>query len=301
MPYASTLVTQIVLAAASIGAPCRLFGGEINAVACETAATARVQGPWRLQDTVNFCVCCPSNMDPAAIGRTCESLREELSKKWLGDNSSTLTWKSRCYVVVHPSLASYVREVGEAGRGTLGSSLIKNDRGQVVSRRIDVRGDLSEPLRAALPHEMTHVVLADAFPGDELPRWADEGMAMQADPPDKLAAHARDLDAAVAGGTAFRVPELLVKDAYPMGDRRAVFYAQSASLVSYLAARKQPSQFVAFAHRATSQGYDTALREIYGIHDVGQLEQFWRARSALALKRVPATLLPTEANRGSHG
>jgi peptidase MA superfamily protein len=301
MPSASPLVTRIVLAAASISAPCQLFAGDAGAVKCETAATARVQGLWRLQDTLNFCVCCPSNMDPAAIARACESLREELGTKWLGDNPATLTWKSRCYVVVHPSIASYVREVGEAGRGTLGSSLIKTDHGRVVSRRIDLRGDVAEPLRAALPHEMTHVVLADAFPGDELPRWADEGMAMQADPPDKLAGHARDLDAAVAGGTAFRVPELFIKENYPMGDRRAVFYAQSASLVSYLAARGQPSQFVEFAHCAARDGYDAALREIYGIHDVGQLEQFWRTRSALALKRAPATLSPTEANHGSHG
>jgi hypothetical protein len=281
-----------------MGAPWRLFAGDAPAAKCETTATARSQGPWRLQETVNFCICCPSNVDPATIGRTCESLRAELGKKWLGDDPARPTWKARCYVVVHPSLASYVREVGEAGRGTLGSSLIKTDHGQVVSRRIDLRGDVAEPLRAALPHEMTHVVLADAFPSDELPRWADEGMAMQADPPDKLAGHARDLDAAVARGTAFRVPELLVRDAYPMGDRRAVFYAQSASLVSYLAARGHPSQFVEFAHRAANKGYDAALRDTYGIHDVGQLEQFWRTRSALALKRLPATLSPPAANHG---
>jgi hypothetical protein len=286
MPSAAPLVIRIVLATALIGAPSRLFAGDANAASCglQTVATARIQGPWRLQDTANFCVCCPSNMDPATIGRTCESLRAELSKKWLGDDPARPTWKARWYVVVHPSLSSYVREVGEAGRGTLGSSLIKTDHGRVVSRRIDLRGDVAEPLRAALPHEMTHVVLADAFPSDELPRWADEGMAMQADPPEKLAGHARDLEAAVASGTAFRVPELLVKDAYPMGERRAVFYAQSASLVTYLAARQQPSQFVEFAHRAASEGYDAALRDTYGIHDVGQLERFWRLQTALALR-----------------
>jgi hypothetical protein len=77
---------------------------------------------------------------------------------------------------------------------------------------------------------------------------------------------------------------LLVKDAYPLGERRAVFYAQSASLVSYLAARGQPSRFVEFARRAVSEGYDAALRDIYGIHDVGQLERFWRLQTALALR-----------------
>ena len=87
-------------------------------------------------------------MDPAAIGRTCESLRTELAKKWLGDGAASTAWTARCYVVVHPSMVSYLREVGDAGKSTLGSTLIKTDHGRVVSRRIDLRGDVAEPLRA---------------------------------------------------------------------------------------------------------------------------------------------------------
>ena len=163
------------------------------------AETQRIKGSWRLQDTENFCICCPTGMDPAPIGRTCESLRAELTRKWLGDSTASQPWTARCYVVVHPSIDSYLREVGSGGKNTLGSSLTKTENGRIVSRRIDLRGDVAEPLCAALPHELTHVLLADVFPGETLSRWADEGIAMLADPPEKLARHGQDLRAALRG------------------------------------------------------------------------------------------------------
>ena len=52
------------------------------------------------------------------------------------------------------------------------------DQGRTVLRRIDVRADASDWSNAALPHELTHVVLGERFGGHALPRWADEGIAM---------------------------------------------------------------------------------------------------------------------------
>jgi hypothetical protein len=245
---------------------------------------SRAAGAWRLESSDNFCICCPSNMDPAAIGRTCESLRTELSKKWLVGGTASPSWSARCYVVVHPSMASYLREVGDAGKSTLGSSLIKTEQGRVVSRRIDIRGDVAEPLRAALPHEMTHVVLADAFAGEELPRWADEGMAMLADPRDKLAGHAHDLDAAVAEHKILHLGELLTKHDYPAAEGRQVFYGESISVVSYLVSRHPPADFVTFLHLAAKSGYDASLRDVYGIQGLAQLERLWRSQTDVALR-----------------
>jgi hypothetical protein len=276
---------EFVLLGAIVATPLRLLAGDPISCGCQnTAAAPRNLGPWRLQDSVNFCVCCPSNMDRAAIGRTCEALRLELSDKWLGDEPARSTWRARCYVVVHPSIASYVREVGEAGRATLGSSLIKTDHGRVVSRRIDLRGDAAEPLRAALPHEMTHVVLADAFAGEELPRWADEGMAMQADPPEKLAGHDHDFDAAVSEHRVFHLSQLLSEQDYPAADRRMVFYGESLSIVRYLVARRTAADFVRFLHLTAKLGNDASLKEVYGIQDLAQLEHLWRSQTNLALR-----------------
>ncbi len=37
-------------------------------------------------------------------------------------------------------------------------------------------------MTAILPHEVTHVVLADLFTTQQIPRWADEGIAVLAEP-----------------------------------------------------------------------------------------------------------------------
>ena len=131
---------------------------------------------------------------------------------------------------------------------------------------------------------MTHVVLADAFPGEELPRWADEGMAMQADPPDKLAGHARDLDTAVAGHKIFHLGELLSQHEYPAAAGRQVFYGESISVVSYLVSKRPAADFVRFLHLAEKSGYDASLREVYGIQDLAQLELLWRSQADVALR-----------------
>jgi hypothetical protein len=181
-------------------------------------------------------------------------------------------------------VSSYLREVGAGGERTLGSSLTKTENHRIVSRRIDLRGDVTEPLWAALPHELTHIVIADAFAGEELPRWADEGMAMLADPPEKLAGHFRDFDAAVAEHRVFHLAELLSKQEYPAADGRIVFYGESVSVVSYLVARRTPAEFVRFLHLAVKSGSEVSLKNVYGIQGLAQLERLWRSHGDLALR-----------------
>ena len=48
--------------------------------------------------------------------------------------------------------------------------------------RTNLRADHPQVLTAILPHEVTHVVLADLFTTQQIPRWADEGMAVLAEP-----------------------------------------------------------------------------------------------------------------------
>jgi hypothetical protein len=260
--------------------------GTAAASACATSAQAPtcLSSFWVVRNTKNFSVCCPSGVDSAEFGKRCESLRDELTSKWLGDAKSKQDWTNRCYVVVHPTTASYLREVGAGGERTLGSSLTKTDRGRIVSRRIDLRGDVSDPLTAALPHELTHVILADSFAGNDLPRWADEGMAMLADPPEKLAGHDRDFDAAVSERRLFHLSQLMTEQDYPAADRRTVFYGESLSIVRYLVGRRTASDFVTFLHLAVKSGNAASLKEVYGIEDLAQLEHYWRSQANLAVR-----------------
>lgn len=178
-------------------------------------------------------------------------------------------------VIVHRSAAAYERAVG-AKVASAGASTLYVGADGILGRRIDLRGDTYEAALAALPHEITHVVLADVFGDRPLPAWADEGMATLADAPAKRAGHAAELRAALAEGRCFRVMELLAMEDYPPPRRMGVFYAQSMSLVQFLAelgGHESVPRFVVAAHQV---GYDAALRSTYGLNGVRDLEQRWR-------------------------
>lgn len=100
---------------------------------------------------------------------------------------------------------------------------------------------------------------------------------MLADTQEKHSLHERDLAEGLARGTAYRVTELFSLETYPSASRVAVFYGQSASLTALLAKRDDPSRFVEFLRRSSTQGYDQALREVYHLKDIAQLEQLWNA------------------------
>jgi hypothetical protein len=120
------------------------------------------------------------------------------------------------------------------------------------------------------------VVIADRFPDSQVPRWADEGMAILADSAQKQERHFVDLRTAHQRGSLFRLNELFSLEAYPQG-RWDTFYGQSASLVRFLVERDTHQQFIEFVARANDHGYDRALRDIYQIDGAGDLERQWRA------------------------
>ncbi|HVU89063.1 MAG TPA: hypothetical protein VHD36_17195 [Pirellulales bacterium] len=238
--------------------------------------TVRRSGSWIIEDTENFSICRPANYQSRPdLAAAVEKVRAELCKSWLCEEDRK-AWNPRCQIVIHGRLEGYIKEVGPGARQTTGSSLIDFDKDQVVLRRIDIRGDRADWFTEALPHEMTHVVLADRFTHVQIPHWADEGMAIQADPVAKQRLHGRDLRAAVAAGGEFRLAELLTLDSYPHPSRMGAFYGQSASLVDFLMRVGSKEQLVTFVLTATDQGYDVALREVYDIAGVGALEQQWR-------------------------
>jgi hypothetical protein len=73
---------------------------------------------------------------------------------------------------------------------------------------------------------------------------------------------------------------LVAIDAYPHPSRIPAFYGQSASLTAFLALRDDPSRFIDFLQKSLDQGYDRALRDVYAIDNVGQLERLWHEQRA---------------------
>jgi hypothetical protein len=207
------------------------------------------------------------------VAAACERLRVSLTEKWLGEKADK-PWQPCCDIVVHSSHRSFVCAVGRGPGQTSGCSTVRVEKGRILARRIDLRSDNRDPLTAALPHELTHVVLNDRFLDHPLPRWADEGIALLADSAAKQTAHERDLRTAISTGTRIRLAALVRMNEYPI-NQAAAFYAQSFSVVRVLVDRANEATFLDFMDRAMKQGYDIALQETYQIHSIDELERVW--------------------------
>jgi hypothetical protein len=235
---------------------------------------------WLVAETSSFWVCCYNHDLPAAdIAKRCEKLHQQLCEKWFSTKEPAV-WTPKCTVVLHPGPESYVLAVGREGASTAGCSTVERQRDRIAKRRIDLRGDRADYLTAALPHELTHIILADHFSPDSLPRWADEGMAILADTEAKRGRYSRELDAASIRGTAFPMTELLPLHDYPAAERWGAFYGESMSVVDYLVNRRSPAQFVQFLDSARAGSYDKALHDCYGIRDLQELDRLWNAARA---------------------
>ena len=235
-------------------------------------------GSWHVCETTNFRVFANGNCGRAkAIANTCERARTTIVTCWT-DGASSKTWQPKCDVYVHTSLSCYSRTLGPSVGRSVGCATTRVDSGRVVQRRIDLRQDAGGWERDALPHELTHIVLADLFTEVELPRWMDEGMGILLESPRKRAKRLLALT-----GTSpqlhFTAEQFFVRRDYPCSSRIHAFYAQSASLVNFLVSLRGGANFVKFAKLSIQSGYDTALRKIYGIDKVADLEKEWSRHS----------------------
>jgi len=274
-------VAALYVVAIIFGEPTQLLAHCGGGQYCECSNAAAVErcfraGPSFVIETANFQVSSDeSEVRAKSLARHAEALRRELATKWLGEEL-VAPWASKCRIVLHSKRASYAAAVGRGGERTVGSSLVQSDRGQVIGRRIDLLGGNENFLTAALPHELTHVVLAERFANQPLPRWADEGIAIFEDSTEKRARHREVVEESWRRGTIPHLSQLMGTDMYPPTDRWGEFYGQSGSLTQFLVEKGSPAALVTFLERAAVIGYDDALRDCYGIDSVAALDAQWR-------------------------
>ena len=211
--------------------------------------------------------------DAYDVVRHCDAVCAQLRANVFGLHEAT-RWRPRCRVVLHASRQSYLRAVGAVGGQTIGSSSITLSGGRVTGRRIDLVATSEGQGLAALPHELVHVLFADAFPTTAPPKWAEEGLALLMDTADKRARHEWDLDVAIRTRSSIPLARLLADSDYPAAQQRAVFYAQSLSLVEFLTDLKSPTEFVRFVKLSMERGHNHALAAVYGL-DCHQLSRRW--------------------------
>lgn len=230
-------------------------------------------------ETPNFRVhCCTSPDRLRELAESCERLKARCQTMWLGETSTS--WQPRCEVVVHSTVGVYCRTLGPGSERTSGCSTVRLDKGRVAERRIDLRSDAEGWLSESLPHELTHVVLADRFTERRIPAWADEGIAMLAESPDKLQRRLNELRGVVAAGRTLGLRQLVSLENGPTSESRAAFYGQSVTLAGLLLERGTPQQLIQFVEAGQRDGHDTALRDVYGVESWSTLESEWRSFAA---------------------
>lgn len=267
----------------------RRAGGATNRdVSPDAPATVRHLGRsadgWSVVESASFRIYHNQSNDLAEqAAQAAEQTRSRMQQKWFG--GSTEDWNPKCEVFLHPTGADYSRATGVPAASP-GHSSIKMENGRVVGRRIDVRCDNASMLPAVLPHETTHVVIAGQYGDQPVPRWADEGIAVLAEPRDKVERHLQNLARCRQEGQTLGVQQLVQMNDYPDPRHISAFYAQSVSLVEFLSNDRGPQVFTQFLRDGLRNGYESALQKHYGIQGFTDLEHRWGRYAANGLPQA---------------
>ena len=232
----------------------------------------RVDG-WSVAETANFRIW--HNQEPGlvwTVAQAAEKNRASTSQKWFG--AAGEEWRPRCDLYLHATGAAYSRATGVPS-GAPGHSTTRCAGSRVLSRRIDLHCDEGDFLLTVLAHEVTHVVMPGRFGDRTVPPWANEGMAVLAEPRDRVERHLQALPRYRREGRLLTARRLLQLHDYPDPGDLGVFYGQSVSLVNFLASQKGPQTFTRFVRHGLYHGYEEALRRYYGL-DFEELEQQWQ-------------------------
>jgi tetratricopeptide (TPR) repeat protein len=234
---------------------------------------------WAVAETTNFRVF--HNQEQAyaeRVIRLAELTRAAMQQKWFGKVEPA--WNPRCDIYLHASAQAY-SQATRAPATSPGHSYIERRKGtaQVTVRRMDLHVDELSLLVGVLPHETTHVVLAGRFGPHDIPRWADEGMAVLTEPRNRIERHLRNLPQHREANQLFSMRQLLAMPDYPEPQLIGPFYAESVSLVEYLCELHGPQAFARFLADGLSSGYEAALKKHYGLRGFEDLESRWQART----------------------
>jgi len=120
------------------------------------------------------------------------------------------------------------------------------------------------------------VVLADRFCRTQNPPWADEGIALLAESPERMKQRLTELRQIANGGFLYGARDLINVKSSPQPAFRALFYGQSLALVSLLLDCGSREQLLQFVEASEGKGFDAALREIYSDRRMSAFEQRFR-------------------------
>ncbi|MDB5337139.1 MAG: hypothetical protein JWN70_2758 [Planctomycetaceae bacterium] len=229
---------------------------------------------WHIAESRNFRFHHHSQSNLVArLAVLCEDSRTAIRQRWLSAYG-TANWSIKCDVFLYPTPTEYQQKT-RFPADSWGFADLEIGEGKVWMRRLDLRSDNEARVFNVAVHELTHVILADRFAHKQIPRWADEGIALNSEPPARQKDMRGWLAAEIKQGRGFTLHQLLSMQQYPqnkhLGD---LFYAQSGSLVEFLLSQNSDSEegVLRFVEGA-QQGLDKPLSGV----TLTKLESEWKA------------------------
>ncbi len=254
-----------------------------------TARGGPTVGRWQVRDSANFRVYHTDPTLAARVSQAAEQVRVQQVGRWTGQ-APRAPWTPVCEIYLYPTAGQYAQMTGQP-EDSPGFSTMGMNGGRIISRRVNLRADHPGLVQAVLPHEVTHVILADFFTTQQIPRWADEGLAVLSEPADEQQRRAADLNTPLAANRLFPIETLMSMD-YPDNRYWGLYYAQSVSLTRFLTEQGTPDQMLQFLQTSQREGYETALRRLYKIDGYADLQNRWLAFARSKADSGPVAAAP---------
>lgn len=213
----------------------------------------------------NFAVTCTTPELGREIANAAESLRRDLAQTWL-KVPMLPDWPMRC--PIHVAITGY----GEPSSSSTEFAFDKEFR--IIGMKLN--GSREQILANLLPHEISHIVLAEHF-RRPIPRWADEGVAALAESAAEQIDHDQRCRQALNAGKAFRLQFLFGLMAYP--NDVETFHVQSYSVARFLVEKRDNTTFLEFIKVGMKDGWEAAAKLHYNFRSIRELEETWIASS----------------------
>jgi hypothetical protein len=207
----------------------------------------------------------------------CEETCEALRNRWIGDKPET--WSCKCDIFLYPTARQFERGAHVPAE-MWGVADLEIGQGKVWKRRLHMRADEPKKLTAVLTHEMTHVILAEHFCRKPIPRWADEGIAVYSEPPERQQKMLSFLKDEAAQKRLLPLKQMTAMKDGPQNERESeLFYGESGAVIEYLVTHHQltETQVLSFVGLCGEIGWDKAIARTLPNSTPAKFESEWRS------------------------
>jgi len=187
------------------------------------------------------------------------------------------TWDDRARIILFPDKASFIETTGQPGWST---GFAGRDALLFSSRTIVTYPQEEEFFDGVLPHEISHLIMADFLGGQQnIPVWLDEGVAQLQEKHKSEIARAM-MQILVPGRRHVPFVTMMYWDISRETDNAKVkiFYTQSLSMVEFMIKRYGSSAFGRLCRlMRDGRNFEEALRVSYSnrVASIADLEEQW--------------------------